>query len=394
MDTNHRGGPEGFVRLLSNNEESCTIVYPEYSGNRLYQTLGNLRTTPKAGLVFPDFDTGDVLYITGTTEILTGEDATRLLPHTNLAVKIRISAAIFVAKGLSFRGIKGESSPYNPPVRYLTTEQRHDLSQPSDTRLTAKLVAKQKLTPSIARFRFSISSPPKANPISWKAGQYVALSFADELDIGYSHMREDDPKSLNDDYLRTFTISSTPPSSASAENTEFEITIRKVGVVTDFLFRANVRAGLEVPVMGFGGDFFIQQPDAKEKEITAFVAGGIGITPILAQAAELDLEKIKLFWTVRADDLGVVFDSFERIPGLVKATKLFVTGTLSAKVAEKLENEGVSFENRRLESKDLIGDNEESEKIWKWYLCAGTAFRGTLLKWLEGKNASYEDFNY
>lgn len=65
MDTNHRGGPQGFVRVLSNDEDGLTFIYPEYSGNRLYQTLGNLVETPQAGFVFPDFSTGDVLYLTG-----------------------------------------------------------------------------------------------------------------------------------------------------------------------------------------------------------------------------------------------------------------------------------------------------------------------------------------
>ena len=50
MGTNHRGGSPGFVRVASNKPGpgGCTLVYPEFSGNRLYQTLGNLyTTTPK-----------------------------------------------------------------------------------------------------------------------------------------------------------------------------------------------------------------------------------------------------------------------------------------------------------------------------------------------------------
>ncbi|KAF4632966.1 hypothetical protein G7Y89_g5154 [Cudoniella acicularis] len=104
MDTNHRGGPPGFVRVLSNDEHGVTLVYPEYSGNRLYQTLGNLSTTPQAGLAFANFDTGDILYITGRTEILAGKVATNLISHTNLAVKIHVQAARFISNGLAFRG--------------------------------------------------------------------------------------------------------------------------------------------------------------------------------------------------------------------------------------------------------------------------------------------------
>lgn len=43
MDTNIRGGPPGFVRVQSNESSGAVLVYPEYSGNRLYQTLGNLQ---------------------------------------------------------------------------------------------------------------------------------------------------------------------------------------------------------------------------------------------------------------------------------------------------------------------------------------------------------------
>ena len=43
---------------------------PDYSGNRYFNTLGNLAVNPKAGLLFVDFANGDVLQITGRTEIV------------------------------------------------------------------------------------------------------------------------------------------------------------------------------------------------------------------------------------------------------------------------------------------------------------------------------------
>lgn len=383
MDTNHRGGPPGFVRILSNNEDGLTLVYPEYSGNRLYQTLGNLSTTPQAGLVFSDFDTGDVLYVTGKTEILAGEKAKSLIAHSNLAVKIKVETARYVTNGLAFRGIEGEFSPYNPPVRYLSTEKKTGLAN-GDKQIQAKLIDKQILTPTIGRFRFHIADLAKAR--KWKPGQYVALSFADELDIGYNHMRDDDPKSLNDDFLRTFTVSSRQ--GALDDHDQFEITIRKVGPVTEHLFRHNVRADLEVPLQGFGGEFFIEQDAGKN---IAFVAGGVGITPLLAQAADLDLKRLRLYWTVRVDDLGLVLDTFDRIPELAESTKLFVTGTvdLESDSWKKLEASGASLEKRRMVKNDLATDDAV-----RWYLCTGTAFRNALISWLDGKTVIYEDFNY
>jgi NAD(P)H-flavin reductase len=383
MDTNHRGGPPGFVRILSSDENELILVYPEYSGNRLYQTLGNLRMTPQAGLVFPDFNTGNVLYITGTTEILSGKDARDLIAHTNLAVKIQVQALRFVSDGLGFRGQEGEFSPYNPPVRYLSSENRRELAE-NNKQIYAKLIDKKILTPTIGRFRFHIGDTEKAS--KWKPGQYVALSFQDELNIGYSHMRDDDPKSLNDDFLRTFTVSSRQD--ALDGHDQFEITIRKVGPVTDFLFRHNVRSELEVPLQGFGGDFVINQ-DAGEK--VAFIAGGVGITPLLAQAQDLNLDQVQLYWTVSGEDLPLVLDTFERIPNLAQVTKIFVTRKANEGLNEwkKLLESGATVEKRRMSKDDLSGDLAS-----RWYLCTGTNFRKSLLGWLEGKTVHYEDFNY
>jgi len=330
-----------------------------------------------------------VLYITGTTEILVREDANKLLPRSNMVVKIRIEAARFVEKGLGFRGVPGEPSPYNPPVRFLSSERVRELPN-SSKQIHASLVERKILTPTIARFRFNIADPEKAS--RWKPGQYVALSFQDELDIGYSHMRDDDPKSLNDDFLRTFTVSSGPGERSSYG--QFDITIRKVGHVTEHLFRHNTRSELEVPLKGFGGEFIFQQAPG---EHIACIVGGIGITPLLAQASELDLSRVHLYWTVRAEDLGLVLDSFEQFPGLVGCTRLYVTGVVNSTATEnlkKLDEMNVSVEMRRMMSSDLGLEAENGLEIKKWYVCTSDELRKTVTEWLAGRLVITESFNY
>lgn len=394
MGTNHRGGPPGLVRVAKNEASGTVLVYPELSGNRLYQTIGNLYTNPRAGLVFPDFDTGDVLYVTGNTEIIIGQEAAALLPRSDLAIVIHVTAARFVQRGLAFLGEAGERSPYNPPVRFLVTERAQALpdAQIGNGKVAyASILARELLAPTIARFRFAISDPEVVG--RWKPGQYVALAFEDELSIGYSHMRDDDPKSLNDDYVRTFTVSSAP--GANLPEDEFEITIRNVGVVTNFLFRQNIRAGLEIPLKGFGGTFTIEQtPD----EIVPFVAGGIGITPLLSYLPSLDLKRIRLFWTVNIRDIGLVLDTFSRFPPLAPSTKLFVSGLdkfpqadSQQSIIDKIRLAGADFEPRRMLASDVVADQRLSST---WYLCTGTAFRKSLLTWLAGQKVLYEDFNY
>lgn len=393
MSTNHRGGLPGFVRVAKNDESGVVLIYPELSGNRLYQTLGNLWATPKTGLIFPDFDSGDALYITGTTEILFGRDAASTLPRSNVVVKITVNAARFVLNGLAFHGEIGERSPYNPPVRYLPTERALPDSQTNTSKaIHATLLARDMLAPTIARFRFNISNPEAAG--RWKPGQYVALAFDGELSLGYSHMREDDPRSLNDDYIRTFTISSSP--SGNLPKDEFEITIRNVGVVTSFLFKQPIRAGLEIPLKGFGGTFLIEQADTND--IVPVVAGGIGITPLLAQLPNLDLECIRLYWSLNIHDIGLAVDSFERCPSLAPSTKIFISSldekpsARSKSLLDKLERWGPRVIPRRMVGSDVNEDRSLSSSTW--YLCASTPLRKSLLEWLPGKKTVYEDFDY
>lgn len=65
VDVSHRGGPPGFVRI-----EGETLIVPDFTGNRYFNTLGNLVANPRAALLFVDFEQGDVLHLRGTTEIV------------------------------------------------------------------------------------------------------------------------------------------------------------------------------------------------------------------------------------------------------------------------------------------------------------------------------------
>lgn len=404
MDTNHRGGPTGFLRVASNNDgnnsESATVLcWPEYSGNRLYQTLGNLAIYPKAGLCIPDFDTGDCLYVSGTTEILVGSAAEEILPHSNLCVKFSVVALRLVEHALPFRGVLGEKSIYHPRVRRLAVE-RFAAASASATATTgeqqqqqATLIHQTKLTPTISRFRFRLHQPntttSPTTASTYQPGQYITLDFSSHLNIGYSHMRDDDPRSLNDDFVRTFTISGFYQQHQQDQQKEealgkcgdeFEITIRKVGggVVTNFLFgfgdddesqnqshqkqnkREKEQENLVIDVKGFGGEFTIFQqeeqhqqdepnsltPTKTEKEKRRiFIAAGIGITPIIpflstssSSSSFLDLN-LKILWTVKMEDLAFVWD----VVGKVAQLDLEMGQEGLSKKKERGKGKGIRF---------------------------------------------------
>ncbi|KAJ6256170.1 hypothetical protein Dda_9005 [Drechslerella dactyloides] len=403
MDVNHRGGPPGFVRVIPNEpssqataEQPTTLVWPEYSGNRLYQTLGNFQVTPLAGLTFPDFNTGDMLFLTGKVEILIGDDAERVINRSKLAVKFTVTEARYSPASFVLRLAETERvgwSPYNPAVRYLTTEkhgQKAGLAGEQDG-MMARLVKKDKLSDSIARFTFQLDGGNRKPDELWRAGQYVMLNFEEDLSAGYRHMDDSDPQGLNDDYIRSFTVSSPPGQFQGRDAGKFEITIRRVGPVTRYLFQQNPGALLEVPVQGFGGEFFIEKCAGGKIGI---VAAGVGITPFIAQweelmKAELD---VKLFWAVRERDLPFVKETLERegMKGMKEALRLFIT---RRQEGEEVDAPVANVQYRRIQKTDLIeeGDTDTSRK---WYVCTAKDMQKEVLEWLQGQQVSWEDFTY
>jgi uncharacterized protein len=65
-DVSHRGGRPGFVQI----RDAHTLLFPDYRGNFLFNTLGNILANPRCGLLFLDFDSGDTLQLTGRGEVL------------------------------------------------------------------------------------------------------------------------------------------------------------------------------------------------------------------------------------------------------------------------------------------------------------------------------------
>jgi predicted pyridoxine 5'-phosphate oxidase superfamily flavin-nucleotide-binding protein len=66
VDVSHRGGKPGFVRIGPDG----VMTIPDFAGNRFFNTLGNFLVNPKGGLAFPDWETGDLLQLTGDVEVI------------------------------------------------------------------------------------------------------------------------------------------------------------------------------------------------------------------------------------------------------------------------------------------------------------------------------------
>ena len=77
VDCSFKGGDPGFVRVVGEN----VLEWPDYDGNRMYRSLGNIIRNPRVGLLFIRFDgtrfDGSARLRVNGTAVLDESDAAR-----------------------------------------------------------------------------------------------------------------------------------------------------------------------------------------------------------------------------------------------------------------------------------------------------------------------------
>ena len=87
-DCSHKGGLPGFVRVSAPDE----IAFPDYDGNGMFKSLGNVAVNPNVGLLFINFEKPRRLRVNGTASF---SQSDALLAHTvgaQLIVRVKARA--------------------------------------------------------------------------------------------------------------------------------------------------------------------------------------------------------------------------------------------------------------------------------------------------------------
>ncbi len=98
VDVSHRGGKPGFVRV-----DGDVLTIPDFSGNRFFNTLGNMVLNPRAGLVFIDFERGDVLQLTGDAEVILDSPETALFDGAERLWRVHARRVVWRPGALALR---------------------------------------------------------------------------------------------------------------------------------------------------------------------------------------------------------------------------------------------------------------------------------------------------
>jgi uncharacterized protein len=110
-DASHRGGSPGFIEVMNKN----TLRIPDYPGNGLFNSLGNVVGDPQVGLLLPDFEHTRQLQLTATAKILWDQPD----PHgktggTNRFVEFTIDRWLERPLPARLKSSVVSYSPYNP----------------------------------------------------------------------------------------------------------------------------------------------------------------------------------------------------------------------------------------------------------------------------------------
>jgi predicted pyridoxine 5'-phosphate oxidase superfamily flavin-nucleotide-binding protein len=84
-DCSFKGGPPGFARVAAPD----LLVFPDYDGNGMFKSLGNIAANPHVGLLFIAMgEKAGRLRVNGRAEVVADDPAMAVIPGAQLLVKV------------------------------------------------------------------------------------------------------------------------------------------------------------------------------------------------------------------------------------------------------------------------------------------------------------------
>ena len=106
----YKGGAPGFVRVV----DEHTVAFPNYDGNGMFLSLGNVSVNPHVGLLFIDFEGGNRMRLNGEAELLVEDPLLADYPEANGIVRVRVREVFPNCPRYIHRYQKVERSPFVP----------------------------------------------------------------------------------------------------------------------------------------------------------------------------------------------------------------------------------------------------------------------------------------
>ncbi len=272
VDVSHRGGRPGFVRI-----EGDTLTIPDYTGNFHFNTLGNFISNPKAGLLFLDFESGEMLMLTGTVEIIWDGPEVDAFSGAERAWTFKLDHGVRLHDALPIRWSFGEFSPnslvtgtWADAEATLVAEAQRDAWHPYR-------VVRVEDESDVIR-SFYLEPEDGGSLLSFDPGQYLTIKVT--------------PPDAKKPVIRTYTVSSAPSDKL------YRISVKREPARSDELspgLMSNhlhdfIKPGDIIEAKAPRGEFTI---DAVEARPAVLLAGGVGITPMISMVRHMTHEGLR-----------------------------------------------------------------------------------------------------
>ena len=266
-DVSHRGGKPGFVRV----DDDKTLTFPDFSGNYHFNTLGNILMNPRAGLLFMDFATGDMLYVSCLAKLIWDGADLDAFKGAERLVQFEIQSARLVQGALPLAFSFVDYSPF--------VEQTGSWEEVAAKKAELESGARQRefavkrIEEESSNIRSFYLEPTDGRGVDChRPGQFLPI----QLDI----------PGLQEPVQRTYTISSAPNGRyyrLSIKREPATSTDVPPGQASNFLHdRATV--GSTLRALSPRGKFVMDQDSTRP---VVFISAGVGVTPMISMLEQM-----------------------------------------------------------------------------------------------------------
>jgi hypothetical protein len=329
MDASHRGGEAGFVQVTSNQ----SLVWPDYSGNNHFNTVGNLVEDARVGMTFVDFTQGQVLQVTGTAEIDWDSPAVAAVPGAQRLIHVRIDKIVHTHNAFTLR--------WREPAAAPQLEVFNKIQESDD----------------VASFYLQPVNGQDLAP--FKAGQHLPI----QLNI-----------TANQTLSRTYSLSSDPAES------HYRITVKQEpkGAASSYLHQ-HINIGSRLSTLQPSGDFIHLSSDKP----TVLISAGVGITPMASMLSEIIHQTpnhpVWFFHQARHSGHHPLADEIDRQAN-ENSTVTNFTAYSQPLVEDKSNHTG------RLKAADIVSQLPDIDA--HYYLCGPQAFMAEIQTGLEASGVN------
>lgn len=263
VDVSHRGGKPGFVKVVGD-----LLHIPDFAGNMHFNTFGNLLVNPRAGLVFVDFSTGDLLQLSGHAEVIFDGPEIAAFQGAERMWTFRVEQLVRRRNAMSLRWTLDEDSPNSLMTgSWEDAQAKLQAAALRDAWRPLRITRVEDESSSVRSFYLEPADGFAAP--GYLAGQH--------LPIRLQLPGQDKP------LIRTYTLSAAPSDGF------YRLSIKREGQVSCHL-HDRLRVGDLIEARAPQGDFTL---DALEQRPAVLLAGGIGVTPMLAMLRHIVFEGLR-----------------------------------------------------------------------------------------------------